>query len=164
MLLDEALERALDDRGRDLVRGELGIERDVAESTRDDPPVEPLVPVVEPVPAVVRDLEEQLLDRLGRDHLAARRDDEPLELTEQAARVAVRRDDDGVGAPTSSSDVDTRVLADLDARGGGAAREAAHEPCRLQHAVRRMEERRRIASGRGAARASRHSAAKPAPT
>ena len=79
-----------------LVR-ELGVQRDVAEAARDDAPVGPLVPVVEAVPPVVRDLEEQLVDRLGRDHLAARRDDEPLELAEEAARIAVGRDDDGLG-------------------------------------------------------------------
>jgi hypothetical protein len=36
--------------------------------------VQPLVPVVESVSAVVRDLEQQLVDGLGRDDLAARRD------------------------------------------------------------------------------------------
>ena len=51
------------------------------------------MPVVEAVPSVVRDLEQHLLERLGRDHLAPRRDDEPFELAEKAARIAVGRND-----------------------------------------------------------------------
>ena len=39
VLLDEPLERGLHDRRRDLVGGELGVERDVAEAARDDPAV-----------------------------------------------------------------------------------------------------------------------------
>ena len=113
VLLDEPLERTLDDGRRDLVGRELGVERDVPEAARDDAAVEPLVPVVEAVPAVVRDLEQQLRDRLGRDHLAARRDDQALELAEQAARVAVGRDDDRLGVGLLEG-ADARVLVDLD--------------------------------------------------
>ena len=146
MLLDEPLERALHDRRRHLVGRELGVERDVAEAAGDDPAVRPLMPVVEAVPAVVRDLEQHLLDRLGRDHLAPRRDDETLELAEEAARVSVGRDDDGRRARVVDR-ADARVLVDLDARLRGAPREAANEPSRLEHAVRRVEERCRVAPG-----------------
>jgi hypothetical protein len=69
---------------------ELRVEGDVAEAAGDDAAVEPLVPVVEAVPAVVRDLEQHLLDRLRRDHLATRRDDQALELAEQPTGIAVR--------------------------------------------------------------------------
>ena len=41
--------------------------------------------------------------------------------------------------------MDARVLRDVDAGGRGSVGETAYEPCRLQHTVRRMEERRRIA-------------------
>ena len=37
------------------------------------------------------------------------------------------------------------MLPDVDAGGCGSVGEAAYEPCRLQHTVRRVEERRRIA-------------------
>ena len=72
------------------------VERDVAEAAGDDPPVLRLVPVVEAVPPVVRHLEQALGERLGGDHLPPRRHDQALELAEQAARIAVRRDDDAL--------------------------------------------------------------------
>ena len=103
------------------------------------------MPVVEAVPTVVRDLEQHLLERLGRDHLAARRDDEPFELAEKAARVAVGRNDDRPRVSVVHR-LHACVLVDLDARLGCASRETPNEPSRLQDAVGRMEERRRIAS------------------
>ena len=57
---DERLERRLDGRRRDFVCGELLLERHVPESARDNASVRSLVPVVEAVAAVVRDLEQQL--------------------------------------------------------------------------------------------------------
>ena len=143
--LDEALERVLDDR-RDLVLGrELALERDVAEATDDESPVLGLVPVVEAVAPVVRDLEELLLDRLGRDHLAAGGNDESLDVAEKPARVAVGGDDDGLRASLLDR-IDPRVLVDLDACLRGTPREPPDEPCGLQDAVRRMEERCRVAA------------------
>ena len=105
------------------------------------------MPVVEAVAAVVRDLEEHLLDRLGRDHLATRRDDEPFELAEETARVAVGRDDDRLPRRASSTDA-TRVCSWISTPASAARRaRRADEPRRLQHAVGRMEECRRIAPG-----------------
>ncbi len=61
VLLDEALESSLDDGRRDLLSRELRVERDVPEAAGDDPTVQALVPVVEAVPTVVRNLEQHLL-------------------------------------------------------------------------------------------------------
>ena len=94
---DERFERALDVRRRHLVGRELVLERRVAEPTGEDAPVRRLLPVVEAVPAVVRAVEDPLGQRLGGDHLAAGRDDQPLDLAQQAARVAVGGDEDEVG-------------------------------------------------------------------
>src|SRR4029079_17916920 len=123
---------------------ELRVERDVAEPAGNDSAVEPLVPVVEPVATVVRDLEEHLLDRLGRDHLATGRDDESLELAEESARVSVSGDHDRVGEDVVERR-NARVLVDLDTGPGGTLGDAANELGRLQNAVGRMEERSRIA-------------------
>ena len=81
-LLDEVLERALDPLGRRLGRRELGVHVDVAEPADEEAPLLVLVPVVEPVTAVVRQREQTLGQRLGREHLAASRDDQAFELAE----------------------------------------------------------------------------------
>ena len=80
---DEVLERALNWWREHFVRRELVLERDVAEPARDDAAVLGLVPVVEAVTSVVRDLEEALHNRLGRDDLAASRDDQTLERAQE---------------------------------------------------------------------------------
>ena len=134
--------RALHRLGELLVGGELRVERHVAEATGDDAPVLGLVPVVEAVATVVRHLEEALGDRLRRDHLAARRDDQPLDLAEQAARVAVGADDDGRSAELVERR-DARVLANLDARLRSEAGEATHPARGLQHAVGHVAQRSR---------------------
>ena len=92
---------------------------------------------------VVRDLEQELGERFRSDHLPARRDDQPLELAEEPARVAVGGDDDGLRAGLLERR-DTRVLADLDSSARGAGGESPDEPCRLENAVRRMEDGGRI--------------------
>src|SRR5919197_5616877 len=79
---DESLEGALDGLRRHLLVRELVLQRDVAEATRDDAAVRRLMPVVEPMPPVVRNLEVALADRLGGDHLAAGRHDEAFERAE----------------------------------------------------------------------------------
>ncbi len=140
-------------RRRDLVGRELGVERDVAEAAGDEPAVRPLVPVVEAVPAVVRELEQPLRDRLGGDHLAARRDDQPLELAEQAARVAVGRDDDGRRASVSSSDA-TRVCSRISAP-ASAARRASRRTSAQAGARRRADGRAPPGSGPRAAAGAR---------
>ena len=126
-----------------LLGRELVLDRHVPEATGDDTTVRPLVPVVEAVPSVVRDLEVQVRDRLGGDHLTARRDDQPLERAEQPARVPVRRDDDGLRAGVGRR-LDTRVLVNLDAGSRRNSRNPAHEAGGLQNSVGRMEDRRRI--------------------
>ena len=146
MLLDESLERRLHHGCRDLVRRELGVERDVAKAAGDDAAGGILVPVVEAVAAVVRDLEQLLRDGLRRDHLAARRHDQSFELTEEPARVAVRGDDHGLRAGLGRR-ADVLVLADVDSGFGRTQRQPPHEPSGLQHSVGRMEDRRGIASG-----------------
>ena len=113
-LRDERLERALDRRRRQLLGRELRLEREVAEAAGDDPAVGRLLPVVEAVAGVVRALEQTLRDRLRRDHLPARRDDRALERTEQAARVAVRRDEHLLGVELVER-LDAMVLDDRDA-------------------------------------------------
>ena len=143
--LDEVLERTLDPRRR-LLRGcELRVEVEVAEAAREDAPVRILVPVVEAVAAVVRHRKEALGHRLGGDHLAARRDNQPFELAEQAARIAVRRDDDGRRLELTEV-VYPRVLAKLRAGVRSRGGEPPHEARRLQHSVRGVEERAREAA------------------
>src|SRR5262249_53289203 len=88
-LRDERVERLLYHGRRLLDSGELGVERLVAEAAGDEPPVGRLVPVVETMPAVVRHLEEPLFERLCREDLSARRDDQTLELAKQPARISV---------------------------------------------------------------------------
>ena len=78
--LGEAVERSLDPLRRRLLGRELGVHVGVAEAADDQPAFVVLVPVVVAVPAVVRHREQALGERLGRDHLPARRDDQALEL------------------------------------------------------------------------------------
>ena len=138
---DERLERALDP-GRDLLVGrELRLERPVAEAAREDAPVGRLLPVVEAVAPVVRAFEEPLRERLGRDHLAARRDDQPLDLAEQAARVPVRRDQHLLGLDVVER-LDAAVLPDLDAGLGGQHGEPPHPAGGLERRVAGVEDRR----------------------
>jgi hypothetical protein len=79
---DERRQRSLDRRRGRLVGRELLVQRRVAEAAGEDPAVGRLLPVVEPVPAVVREVEEPLRDRLGRDHLTSGGDDQTLDLAE----------------------------------------------------------------------------------
>ncbi len=92
---------------------------------------------------VVRDLEEPLRNRLGRDHLPPRRDDQAFELPEEPARIAVGRDDDGLGVRLLDG-FDPRVLVDLDAGGHGERSDPPNETRGLKHAVRWMEDRGRV--------------------
>ena len=108
-IVDEAVQRGLHRLGEVLVGGELRVERHVAEATGDNAPVLGLMPVVEPVSSVMRHLEEALRHRLRRDHLAARRDDQSLDLTEEAARYPSVHTTT-VAPPSSSSDA-TRVCS-----------------------------------------------------
>ena len=130
MVLDESFERRLHQGCRDLVRRELGVERDIAEAAGNDAAFGILVPVIESVAAVVGDLEQPLRDRLRRDHLAARRHDQSFELAEKPARVAVRRDDHGLRAGLARR-ADVRVLADVDSGLGRTQRQPPHEPSGL---------------------------------
>ena len=61
--VDELLERGLHPVGELLVGGELGVEGHVAEAAGDDAAVGRLVPVIEPVAAVMRRLEQPLGER-----------------------------------------------------------------------------------------------------
>ena len=144
--LGEALQRPLDPLRRRLLRGELRVHVRVPEAADDQPALLVLVPVVVAVPAVVRHREQALGERLRRDHLPARRDDQPLELSEQAARVAVGGDEDGLGLELVQV-LDPVVLPDLDAGLRRGEREPPHEPRRLQDGVVRMEERARETAG-----------------
>ena len=161
--MTKACSALLDGLGQLLVCRELGVERDVAEASRDDAAVLLLVPVVEAVAPVVWHLEEALRDRLGRDHLPAGRDDQPLDRAEQPARIAVGADDDG-GAVELLERLDARVLADLDARlrCEAASRRTQRAGWSTPSGRWRSAAVKRPASG--GSKPSIHSAAKPAAT
>ena len=146
-------------RRRHLVRRELVLERRVAEPASEDPAVRRLLPVVEAVPAVVRAVEEPFGERLGGDHLAARGHDQPLELAEEAARVAVGRDEHVLGLEPVER-LDAAVLADLDAGLGGAARQAV-APSARAGARHRRDGRSPRGSGRRAAPRSTRRRSRP---
>ncbi len=65
-----------------------------------------------------------------------------------------------VGGPIVER-LDARVLPNVGAGGRGSLGQAPYEACRLQHAVPRMKERRRIALRAAPRERSRHSAANP---
>ena len=160
--VDEAVERGLHRIGQLLVGGELRVERDVAEAAGDDPPVLGLVPVVVAVATVVRDLEEALGNGLCRDHLSTRRDDQPLDRPEQAARVPVGADDDGGAAElverrrrASCSRISTPASA-----ASAASRRTQRAGWRTPSGTWRSAAVKRPASG--GSKWSIHSAAKPA--
>ncbi len=79
------------------------------------------------MPAVVRLLEQPFRERLGREHLASRRHDQPFQLAEEPTRIAVRRHDDGVGLELGDI-ANATALDDLGARVDGARSEATNEP------------------------------------
>ncbi len=142
--MDEALESFLHRWCRDLIRSELVLERDVSEAAGDDAAVRCLVPVVEAVAPVVRDLEQPLGHGLRRDHLPPRGDDQPFERTEKPAGISVRGDDDRL-RPGLLEGRDARALADLDPGLRRARRKPSHEPRGLKNAVGRVEDRGRMA-------------------
>ena len=158
---DERLQRALDPGCRHLLARELVLERRVAEAAREDAAVGRLLPVVEAVAAVVRAVEEPL-ERLGGDHLAAGRDDQALELPEEPAEVAVRRDQHLLRIELLQR-LHAIVLADLRAGLGGQQPRAA-APSARAGAPRRRDGRSPRGSGRRAAprpsrrRSRRHAA------
>src|SRR4051794_15032707 len=91
---EERIERFLDHRRGDLVVCHLGEDREVAETAEHDAVVGKLLPVIEAVSCVMRALEEPLRKRLSGDDLPARRPDRVVELREEAAARAVRREND----------------------------------------------------------------------
>ena len=99
-----------------------------------------LLPVVVAVPGVVRAGEQAPIQRLGHEHLAARRHDGRVELREQALRVAVGGEHDVVGLELVDR-LDALVLAQLGACLGGSRRQPAHPAGRLKRPIRRMEDR-----------------------
>ncbi len=131
--------------GRLLHVRELGVDRCVPEAARDDSPVRRLVPVVEAVASVVRDLEPALRDRLGRDHLPARRHDQTLEVSEQATRIPVGTDDHG-GFARVRERRHPLTLTDLDTLASCERGEPADEACRLQGRVTGMAEDRGVST------------------
>src|SRR6266508_1356309 len=142
---DELFQCALNRRRRLLVGRELRVKRIVAEPTGEDPSVLELLPVVEAVPAVMRTLEEPLLDRRRGEHLSARRDDQPFEGTQEPARITVGRDDYALRLEP----VERRnalPLAKLDACLRCFHRDPAHGESRLQRRVARVKDPGREAS------------------
>src|SRR5262249_26502822 len=67
-VIQERFERLLDAGSRLLVGGELRVHRDVPKAAGEDTSLRVLLPVVEAIPAVVREVEKALGYRLGRDH------------------------------------------------------------------------------------------------
>ena len=98
------------------------------------------MPVVESVPPVMGDLEEPLCERLGRDHLAARGHDQPLELAQQPTGIAVGGDDDAARVELRGIS-HTTPLDEHGPRRGGLRRESPHPAGGLQHAVGGMVDR-----------------------
>ena len=88
----------------------------------------------------MRAVKQPLGERLGRNHLSASRDDQPLELTEQAARVAVGGDEHTFRFERVDR-IDASVLADLHAGLARARREAAYQARRVDGRIVRMEDR-----------------------
>jgi hypothetical protein len=118
----------------------LVVERLVPEASRDDPALRRLLPVVVAVPGVVRAGEQEPLQRLGHEHLAAGGNDGRVELGEQALRVPIRREHDVVGLEFVDR-VDAVVLAQLGAGLGGSLGQPAHPAGRLKRSIGRMEDR-----------------------
>ena len=92
------------------------------------------------MPGVVRAGEQAPLQRLGHEHLAARRDDGRVELGEQPVRVAVRREHDVVRLELVDR-LDAVVLAQLGSGLGGSRGQPAHPAGRLKRSIGWMEDR-----------------------
>ena len=127
--------------------GELGVEGDVAEAACHDPSVQPLVPVVEAVPSVVGDLEQHLRDRLGRDHLATSRERSGPRARREGRSDSRRSRTTTVSAPRAIHRGQGGCAHGSRRRPRPRGRASpAHQPRRLEDAVRRVEERGRIAA------------------
>ena len=85
----------------------------------------------------MRQVEEPLGDRLGRDHLAAGRDDQPFDLPEQTAGIAVCGDEHRARVDGRQR-FDAAVLVNFDAGLGGADGEPPHPAGRLEGGVGRV--------------------------
>ena len=137
----EGFERPLDPGVDPLVGGELRLERPVAKPAGEHAAVGRLLPVVEAVPAVVRALEHALGQGLGRDHLTAGRHDQPLERTEEAARIAVGRDEHAAQRRLRRA-TSTRLCSRISTPASAGQHCEPADPARgLQCGVARMEDR-----------------------
>jgi hypothetical protein len=112
------------------------------------------------VATVVRAVEEVFRERLGGDHLATRGNDQPFQLAQEAARVAVGRNDDELGFELVER-LDAAVLADLDARLGRVHGKPAHQTGGLERGVGRVEDRRPEAALEGLVHPLGREAARP---
>jgi hypothetical protein len=136
---DERVEPLLDHGRQPLLRGRLGRHVCVAAATDEQPAVRQLVPVVEAVARVVRDREQELLDRLGHDDLVADRRHDGVEFRHEAARVTVGGEhDDRRLEPVDR--LDSRMFAQVGAGLSRSRRKPPHPACRLDGAVGQMPE------------------------
>jgi hypothetical protein len=87
----------------------------------------------------VRPRKDELRQRLGHEHLTARRTDAHVELRHEPVRVPVGRDHDPVGLECVER-LDAAAFADLGTRTNGRARKPTHPARRLERAVRRMHQ------------------------
>ena len=135
----KTLEFGLDRLRQRLLIRELRLEVLVAPAPEDEPAVRGLLPVIESVARVVRSWIQRLRQRLGDDHLAADRLDRPIELRQQAARVAVGGDHDVLGIDIVDG-VDPRLFDDLGSGRDRASGEQPHPAGRLKRPVARVQD------------------------
>ena len=136
----EALELGLDRLRERLLVRELRVEVLVAPAAEDEPAIRGLLPVIEAVARVVRPRIQRLRQRLGDDHLAADRPDRPVELRQQAARVAVGGDHDVLGVDVVER-LDSRLFDDLGSGRNRSTGEPSHPAGRLKRPVARVQDR-----------------------
>ena len=90
-----------------------------------------LLPVVEPLPRIVRAVVENAIERLACDHLPPSRPDEVGKLRDETVPVAVGRNQDAIGLECLGI-LDPVVLAKLRTRRRRTRGQAANEARRLE--------------------------------
>jgi hypothetical protein len=139
----EVFARTLHRLAQGLLARELLVQLHVAPASEHKPSLLGLLPIIEPVPRVVRTAEELLRERLGHDHSATHGPNRLVQGRQEAVRVAVGGDDDLLGVELVER-LDPVRLHQLGARADRCRREPSHPTRRPKSAVRRMEEGGRV--------------------